>query len=570
MMTMRVTVAAVLLGGFACSGTIDHGSSDRRPGGGAAGAGFFAGAGGAAGNSAGFAGAGGAAGGAGNVAPGDTALPSATLRRLTPVQYKNAVRELLGVELDVSALTTISPLSGLQAIGASTVSLAEVDLEAFERFANDAAEQAFSDNAARMRIAGCDATQAACADGFIASFGRRAFRRPLSADERTRYGALKDQALTMTSDAWLSLRVVTSAFLQSPAFLYREELGAPDGGNGRLLDDYAVASRLSFFIANTPPDALLLDAAASGALATDAGLRAQADRLMRSAGASLAVDELLTDYLRLDALDSLAKLTDVYPDATPTLPSAMKEETLRTLGAQLFERGGDFRQAFTSTTTFVNEELAELYDVPAPDGSALVEIELPGSGPRAGLLTHASFLATHAHPARTSPTKRGKFIREAILCQAIPAPPPNVDTSLPDTSDAATLREKLTEHRENPTCAGCHTLMDPIGLALEHFDGLGAFREMENGETIDASGELDGTTFTDARGLGAALAAHPELVSCFARTLYRYARGTLETDAEEPQIEALTAAFASAGYKVPELMLHIASEPTFRRVGELP
>jgi hypothetical protein len=565
----RMTLGtAVLLAGFACTGTIDS-----TPGQDAAGrSGFFGGAGGAAGL-AGASGAGGIAGASGNVAPGTVVLPGATLRRLTPVQYKNAVQQLLGVELDVSALTAISPLSGLQAIGASTVALAEVDLEAFERLANEAAEKAFSDAAARMRIVGCDAAQAACADEFVTSFGRRAFRRPLSADERTRYAALHAQALAMTSDAWLALRVVTSAFLQSPSFLYREELPAGAAG-ADALDSYALASRLSFFIANAPPDRELLDAAESGALATEAGLRAQAERLMQTDAGRAAVEELLTDYLRLDALDSLAKLSDVYPEATPELAAAMKAETLRALEAHLFERRGDFREVFTTKKTFVNEALAELYDVDMlgadGSGSELVEIELPASGPRAGLITHASFLATHAHPARTSPTKRGKFIREALLCQAIPAPPPNVDTSLPDTSDARTLREKLTEHRENPACASCHTLMDPIGLGLEHFDAIGAFRMNENGADIDASGELDGVAFDDARGLGAALAAHPKLVSCFARTLYRYARGALEHASEEPAIEALTAAFASDGHVVPALMLHIVSDPAFRRVGEMP
>jgi hypothetical protein len=176
----------------------------------------------------------------------------------------------------------------------------------------------------------------------------------------------------------------------------------------------------------------------------------------------------------------------------------------------------------------------------------------------------------HAHPGRTSPTKRGKFIRESLLCQAVPAPPPNVDTSLPDTSDARTLREKLTEHRENPSCAGCHTLMDPIGLSLEHFDGIGAFRTTENGVAIDASGELDGVMFDDARGLAQALAASPALTNCFARTLLRYARGALETSSETPTIAELDAAFGSAGYEVPALMAHIASDPAFQTVGALP
>lgn len=560
-------VCAFVLLATACSGNIEAGpraGADGRRG---------AGAGGAAGaSSAGLGGAAGAAGGSGHAAPpGNMLLPSATLRRLTPAQYRNSVRELLGIELDVSALTAIPPLSGLQAIGAATVAFAEVDLEAFERLANDAAATVFNDESSRLRVVGCDASSAACAEGFVRSFGRRAFRRPLDAGEATRYEQLRQTATTMTGSAWLGLRVVTSALLQSPNFLYREELGTPGAGGEpvRTLTDYQLASRIAFFLTNSAPDAALLDAVEAGALATPKSTRSQAEQLLANATEAVSHD-LLQDYLRLDGLDSLVKLPDLFPAATPELAQAMKQETLLSLRQRLFDTSSDFRTVFTSTTTFVNGELAELYDVPAPRGDALVQIELPASGPRAGLLTQASFLALHAHPGRTSPTRRGKFIRENFLCQAVPAPPPNVDTSLPDTSDARTLREKLTEHRENPACAGCHTLMDPIGLPLEHFDALGEFRQTENGAEIDASGELDGATFQDARGLGVALSEHPAVTSCFTRTLLRYARGALETASEGERIAALEAAFASAGYRVPALMLEIASDPEFRTVGELP
>jgi hypothetical protein len=185
-------------------------------------------------------------------------------------------------------------------------------------------------------------------------------------------------------------------------------------------------------------------------------------------------------------------------------------------------------------------------------------------------LTHASFLALHSHPGRTSPTLRGKFIRENLLCQGIAPPPPGVDTKLPDTADAKTMRERLTRHREDPSCAGCHSLTDPLGLALEHFDALGAFRDDEDGFAIDASGELDGVTFSDARELGATLATHPQPASCFARTLLRFARGALEHPTEAERIAQLTSAFAAAGHRVPDLMLAIASDDAFRTLGALP
>jgi hypothetical protein len=520
-------------------------------------------------------GSGGATGSAGNGGAGNDAvaavLPSPTLRRLTLTQYQNSVHDLLGVDPDTSSLSPIPPFNGLQAIGASTVSLPEVDIEVFENQADALSAQLFADTTARQKLTGCDAAQAACAQGFVVKFGRRVFRRPLSDDERTRYLALLAKATEMTGDGWLGLRVITSALLQSPNFLYRDELGEPDptDPSRRVLSDYQVASRLSFFLWNVTPDDTLLDAAESGALASAAGLLKETKRLLSSARAADAIDDLFGDYLQLDALDSLVKLPEVFPQASDTLGAAMKQETLLSLRELVWKRAGDFRTAFTTDKTFANAELAELYGIAAPQGGGFAEVTLPANGERAGLLTQASFLASHAHPGRSSPTRRGKFIRENLLCQAIAPPPPNVNTSLPETSTAKTLREKLAKHRENAVCNSCHAQMDPIGLALEQFDGIGAFRKTENGVAIDASGELDGVEFDGARGLGTALAANPNVTSCFVRTLVRYARGAVEDSTETALIDDLGQQFAGAGYRMPDLMQAIASHSAFRHVGVL-
>ena len=580
MIFKRFAISAALLFIAACTGDIEPTQGERgadpfRNGFGVNGPGAGAAGVGAAGSSA-LPGAGAGAIDPGTGAPGTAAgvakLPGATLRRLTLAQYRNSVRDLLGVEADVSKLSPLAPLNGLHAIAASALALPEKDIEVFETLADTLAAQVFSDMAARSKLVGCDGAQSACAEGFVASFGRRAFRRPLTDDERTRFLALLRAGTQMTMDGWLGLRVVTSAFLQSPSFLYREELGAPDPADParRVLTGFELASRLSFFVWNSTPDVALLDAAESGALATDTGLRAQADRLLASTRAAEAIEELFADYLQLDALDDLVKLPEVYPQATPTIAVAMKSETLRTLRTLLFERAGDFRDTFTSSTTFVNAELAQLYGLPRQSGTAFNEVTLPASGLRAGLLTQGSFLATHAHPGRTSPTRRGKFIRESMMCQSIPAPPPNVNTTLPEMSSARSLREKLTAHRADPACAGCHTLMDPIGLGLEHFDGIGAYRERDNSVAIDASGELDGAAFKDARGLGSALAQSPAVASCFARTVLRYARGALEDPSETALVDGLSQQFAGAGYRMPELMLQIVTQPAFRSTGALP
>jgi hypothetical protein len=497
--------------------------------------------------------------------------PAARLRRLTLSQYENSIRDLLGTTVDSSKLTPIPPLNGMRAIGASTIAVPERDVEIFFSLAESVSSQVFSDGAARQKLTGCDAKQAACAEKFLTTFARRAFRRPVSEEERTRYVALLSKATQATGDGWSGLRVAVSALLQSPNVLYRAELGEVDAqaATQRRLNDFEVAARLSFFLWDSAPDDALLDAAASGALATKEGLESQAKRLLAAPRAAQAVDELFSDYLQLHGLDSLTKLPETYPQATATLPEAMREETLTTLRELVFKRGGDFRDVFKTTKTFVNAELAKLYGLRAPSGSGFSEVELPASAFRAGLVMQASFLALHAHPSRSSPTLRGKFIRESLLCRSIPPPPNNVETMLPNTGAATTARQKLSAHRENPACAGCHALMDPIGLSLETFDGIGAYRKSENGLAIDTSGELDDVTFSDARGLSMALAAHPDVAACFVKTLLRYARGTLEHKTEADGLDALSAKFASLGYKMQDLMLAIIADRSFRYVGAL-
>jgi hypothetical protein len=492
------------------------------------------------------------------------------LRRLTRDQYQNSVRDLLGVEVDAAQLTAIPPLHGLEAIGASSIALPERDIEVFGALAESSSALVFDDAERRSALVGCDAGELACARDFVAAFGRRVFRRTLTDDESERYLALLDEARASTDDGWLSLRLVVGALLQSPNFLYRAELGEPDPDDAtrRKLSASELASRLSFFLWNSTPDESLLDAAESG----DAeALADEARRLLASPRAAAAVEQLFADTLRLSALDHLEKLPDAFPQLTPTLPAAMKRETLLTLRTLLFEEGRDYRDIFTSTTTFVDAELAELYGVSLPEGtSGFAQVMLPADGPRAGLLMQASFLATHAHPGTTSPTKRGKFIRESLLCHGIPPPPDDVDTNLEEVGGGVmTQRQRLSRHAEDVVCAGCHAMMDPLGLPLESFDALGVHRETDRGLTIDASGELDGVTFDDARGLARALAEHPDVASCIVRTVLRYARGTLETRDEEALVDAFASDFAAAGHRLPELMLDIATDAAFSRVGTL-
>jgi hypothetical protein len=207
--------------------------------------------------------------------------------------------------------------------------------------------------------------------------------------------------------------------------------------------------------------------------------------------------------------------------------------------------------------------------VPAVDG--WVPYEFPEDSSRGGLLTQISFLASHAHPARSSPTLRGKALRELVLCQKVPPPPPNVDFSLLEDPDASlkTARERLHVHASNPSCAGCHLITDPMGLALENFDGAGRFRDNENGAELDTSGDLDGFEFTNVDGLNKALHDHPMLPSCIVNRMYSYGVGGMVSMSTDRQILAyLKEQFIEDGYKVPELLREIALSTAFSQVRE--
>jgi hypothetical protein len=223
---------------------------------------------------------------------------------------------------------------------------------------------------------------------------------------------------------------------------------------------------------------------------------------------------------------------------------------------------------FTTRETFVSPPLAVIYDVAAPPG--WTPYTSPVGSPRAGLLTQVSFLAAHAHPGRSSPTLRGKALRELLLCQTVPRPPPNVDFSLLEDANSrlATARERLDLHRTNPVCAGCHKITDPIGLAFEHFDGAGQYRATEHGAAIDPSGALDGRPFEDLAGLSQALRDHPQLGACLVKRVYAWATGGATQPSDKPVLDWLGQSLAADGYRLPDLLRTVALSEAFATVRE--
>ncbi|MFO0602444.1 MAG: DUF1592 domain-containing protein [Polyangiales bacterium] len=501
-----------------------------------------------------------------------------TLRRLTQSQYANALHDLFGDAVIVPrALEPDTDREGSRAVGASETSISPRGTEQYQDAAYAVAEQVLRDPARRAAAVPCTPAgpgDAVCAASFVRAAGRRVWRRPLTEDEVGRIAAVVTRAGTTLMDFHRGAEYGLAALLQAPDFLFRAELGADAAGRAgeRRYAGHELAARLSFFLWDSTPDDALLDAAQSGALDTPAGLEREVDRMLASPKARRGLRAFVTDWLQLAKLDSLSKDATIFPSFSADLGASAREEVLRNAEAITFDRPGDFRDFFTSRETFVNRRLAAIYGVqfPVREASAtqFERVTLPGSTPRRGFLGSVAFLALEAHPVSTSPTLRGRFVRETLLCNDIPMPPVNVNTAIPAPStQLRTLRQRLAAHVEVASCRGCHSFIDPPGLAFEHFDGIGRFRATDNGAAIDASGTLDGRSYRDAGEFAAIVRDHWQLPECIVKRAYRHAWGQVETAAQREETQRLQERFAASGYQLRALMREVALGDNFRRAA---
>jgi hypothetical protein len=403
--------------------------------------------------------------------------------------------------------------------------------------------------------------------------GRLLFRRPLTDHEVASEVAAAGEATRKLKNFYAGLGLSLAAMLESPQFLFRQEIAEPDPDHAGAwrLDAYSKASRLSFFLWNAAPDPELLAAAERGDLNSKSGLDKQVDRMLASSRLESGVRAFFTDMLSFDQFDTLAKDPTLYPKFTFKVLGDAQEQTLRTVIDHLLTQKADYRDLFTTRKTFLSPILASIYRVPVefPEGqpNPWVAYEFPADMPQAGILSEASFVALHSQPGRSSATVRGKALREVLLCQKVPDPPGNVNFNLvQDTANPnyKTARQRLKAHATQPTCVGCHKLMDPVGLALENFDTIGGYRLQENGAAIDASGELDGVKFDDVVGLGRAVHDNPATPACAVNRVYEFAVGHKPNRAEAEWMKAdLQKQFTDSGYKFPDLLRAIATSDAF-------
>ena len=493
------------------------------------------------------------------------------LRRLTHSQYNHTVRDLLKEETRPADSFPKEDFIHGYTNQAEGMSVSPLQAEAYGRAAERLARNAFRGGDGRGLVACKPSVE--CRTRFIREFGRRAFRRPLSGAEELRYQSLagKDQ------DFFQGAQLVVETMLQSPNFLFHLEPGA-----------YGIASRLSYFLWDTMPDEELLRAAERGELGSKAGIEKQVRRMLGDERARAALDEFLAQWMRFDRIRAAIRDRRIFPEFTTSLVNEMTEETTRLFRSLVWE-DRDFMEYFTSETTFLGPELARTYGMPAPR-EPWEKVSWGAESGRSGVLGQALFLALTSKPVDTSPTERGLFIREHFLCQQVPPPPPGVNATLPAVTDERPqgTRERLQIHLSNPTCAGCHTLVDPIGFGFERFDALGKRREKEVitiyptfDETktrrktkpteyqlpIDSKASVRGvkdSEFTSPRELGAILAREPACQKCVVKQLFRYATGRFEEAEDGPVIDGALERFRGSRFRFQELIMAIATSETFR------
>jgi len=495
----------------------------------------------------------------------------AAMRRLTEDQYRNAIADIFGPDIKVAGRfePIVRPVHELIASGARASAISPAGLEQFDAMARVIAGQVFGD-ANRGQFAGCSPNDAAkadpvCAAEILAPLGRYAFRRPLTKAELEFYVDLAGRAAGPTSDFYKGLEFALSAMLVSPKFLYVTETAEldPDRPGEFRLDNYARASRLSFLLWNTTPNENLLRAAERGELTDPAKLEQIAAAMVDSPRFEHGVRAFFADMLIFEKFDEMAKDPIVYPYFNQDVAKSLPEQLLRTIVDHLVTRGADYPSLFTTSRTFMDRPLASAYRVQVKNSHGWEAYDFGGEGERAGLLGQAGFLALYSHSGRSSPTLRGRAIRELLMCQVVPDPPGNVNfTAVQDTANKAmpTARIRLTRHRTDPVCAGCHMITDPIGLGLEKFDGIGAYRATENDAPIDSSGSLDGVDFSDARGLGEALSKNEATTQCVSNRLLEYATAS-SPDSVFEMSETLHSGFAANGFRIRELFRQVATMP---------
>jgi len=487
---------------------------------------------------------------------------AAPIRRLTRFELNNTLRDLLG---DTSRAGDQLPPE-LKGNGfsndAASLTTTRVLVDAYRTIADGLATTATKDAAALAKLTTCDVAaqgEEACARAFVTDFGKKAFRRPLNdAESAALYGvyvAGKEGAAHAAG-----LKAVIQTALQSPQFLYRAEKGVPAAGKSVWRPTSSeMATRLSYLLWGSMPDARLLDVAAQNQLETPEQVKAQAELMLQDPRAREVLRYFTDTLYGIGGLDGLERNAEAFPTFNASLGPLFRQETERFIEDVVWSGAGDFATLFNAPYTFVNGPLAAFYGLPGVSGDAFQRVERDPTR-RLGLLTHASVLASTTPGSRNNPVVRGKFIFEEIFCGHVPSPPVGLNVKEPPADPTRTTRERFSAHREMEPCKSCHVMLDPIGYGLENFDGVGSWRDTENGKPVDASGELPqgvdaAGAFTGPVELAKKIAGSQDAQTCFANKWLSFAYGRVPGDDDACSKSQLQDAFKAANGNIKALLL---------------
>jgi hypothetical protein len=518
------------------------------------------------------AGTGGSGGGGGSPVPTGACAPADLPRvrtwRLTNAQFRNTAQAVFGF---VGPTTDELPPDGQPdgfANQADRLSVSPLLASKYLQATDEIAGNVVSRSAEFIKCPLSSLGTGTCLRDFLTTVGARAWRRPLTAAELTKYTGLFT-TMVQADTPEVAFRGVVQALLLSPNFLFRTELGGGGAaGTATALTEYELASALSYMLSDAPPDPTLVQLAASGRLHEPATLAAQAKRLLGGGPqAAKLVGSFFRQWLQFDALPSLAKDATLFPMYTPELASDLMAENQALLEGVLFDPAGDhgMKELLTATYGYVNSRTAPLYGVQA-SGTALVKTNLPAAQ-RRGLLTQAAFIAAASDADDTNLPARGRIVREQVLCATVPPPPGNFQFDDPKITPDMTNRERMNTHTTNPACAACHALIDGIGFALEQYDAIGRYRTTDKMKTIDATGTLPlpsgMLTFSSYVELVDQLSKLPETYQCLAFQYDAYATGRAAAEIPSCERETVAKAFSGAGYRLDALVSAIVTSPTF-------
>lgn len=429
------------------------------------------------------------------------------------------------------------------------------------------------------KLVGCDlattADDQACVRAFVTSFGELLYRRPLETTEVDKHLAFYTEEQTQLGRAKPAAAVqLVQAMLQSPYFLYRWEQGwkVPEhSATTARLNQYQVASRLSFLFWGSGPDRALLTAAGAGQLSSEAGIAAQARAMLKSPRAAQALDSFHRQWLGLASLEASFKDPARFPEWSPQLATAMQSEIQAFTRNVYLEGDGKVSSLLGAPFSFLNADLAKVYGISGITGSELRKVDLDPRE-RAGLLTMPGLLAVASEPSVSNPFKRGKLLYQKVLCQKLEPPPVVPPLPTPDANNPQPVRKVLETLTGGTPCNACHQLINPLGFGLGNFNAIGQYSAAdEAGFPVDASGTLrDGSTFTTPGELAAALGNSTDVRACLTKQWFRFGFGHAETEADTHSLQTAYSAFEGSQFDLRELLVALVTTKSFLNRGVEP